>query len=87
MGGQQRPPYEAHIDQKSEWVIECATERCERWEPQWQEGHEQRQQRLVTLGGLEEGKVKVAEAQEEKELRQKESMVNGALADPSKLRS
>lgn len=35
-GGQQRPSYEEGIDQNTEWVMVCAPERHERWEPQWQ---------------------------------------------------
>lgn len=37
--------------------------------------------------GLEEGKVKMAEAQEEKDVWKLESVVNGVLADHSKIRS
>lgn len=36
---------------------------------------------------LEEGKVKVAEAQEEKDVWKLESVVNGVLVDHSKIRS
>lgn len=37
--------------------------------------------------GLEKGKVKVAEAQEEKDTWKLESVANGVLADHSKIRS